>query len=324
MCLYPKLIKNPKYKGNKKNNYNPPELTDIRVGYVPVGCGKCIECRKQKARSWQVRLNEEIKHRNDGNMITLTFSEDALNNLKKNIINEEIDENEIATIAVRRFLERWRKTEKKSIKHWLITELGHTNTERIHLHGIIFTNKPELIEEKWQYGFITLGNGITNYVNERTINYIIKYVTKIDKDHKNFIPKILCSPGIGANYTKKTDAKNNKYNNEKTNETYRTRTGLKLNLPIYYRNKIYSEEEREKLWINKIEKKERWIMGEKIKIDTIEGEIEYQKTLEYYQQKNKRLGYGDRSKEWDIEQYKEQRKIINAPFNEKFKLKRQS
>ena len=48
MCLYPKPIENPKYRPNKKNNYNPPTCEDDRVLYVPVGCGNCIECRNQK------------------------------------------------------------------------------------------------------------------------------------------------------------------------------------------------------------------------------------------------------------------------------------
>ena len=50
MCLYPKLIKNPKYRPNKKNNYKAPICEDERVLYVPVGCGNCIECRNQKKR----------------------------------------------------------------------------------------------------------------------------------------------------------------------------------------------------------------------------------------------------------------------------------
>ena len=56
------MIKNPKYLPNKKNNNNPPEITDERVKWVPVGCGNCMECRKQKKREWQIRMNEEIKH----------------------------------------------------------------------------------------------------------------------------------------------------------------------------------------------------------------------------------------------------------------------
>ena len=48
MCLYPKLIKNKKYQKNKKNNGKIPECNDERVLYVPVACGKCIECMKAK------------------------------------------------------------------------------------------------------------------------------------------------------------------------------------------------------------------------------------------------------------------------------------
>ena len=33
------------------------------------------------------------------------------------------------------------KNKQKSVRHWLITELGHNGTENIHLHGIIWTNK---------------------------------------------------------------------------------------------------------------------------------------------------------------------------------------
>ena len=61
MCLYPRIIENRKYKPNKKNGGVVPECTDDRVKAVAVGCGQCIECRKQKAREWQVRINEEIR-----------------------------------------------------------------------------------------------------------------------------------------------------------------------------------------------------------------------------------------------------------------------
>jgi len=49
MCLYPKLIQNKKYTSNKKNSGIIPAIVDNRVLLVPVGCGKCMECRKQKA-----------------------------------------------------------------------------------------------------------------------------------------------------------------------------------------------------------------------------------------------------------------------------------
>ncbi len=296
MCLYPKLIINPKYKPNKKNGHNPPEPKDKRIMYVPIGCGKCIECRKQKARQWQVRLHEEIKTDTSGKFVTLTFSNESLEKLCTEL--EKKESNYIATIAVRRFLERWRKKYKKSIKHWLITELGHQGTERIHLHGIIFTNENnETIEEIWKYGQIWVGD----YVNSKTINYIIKYCTKIDIDHKGYEPTILCSAGIGRNYLKTFNAQQNKYLGKNTKDYYKLPNGAKTQQPIYYRNHIYTEEQREELWIHKLDKNERFVMGTKVSIAN--GEEEYLEMLKNAQETNKRLGYGDDSKEWSKKDY---------------------
>jgi len=334
MCLYPKLIKNRKYISNKKNGGKIPPVTDERVLYVPVGCQKCMECKKQKARNWQVRLQEEIRNNKTGKFITLTFSNESIKELTKTIkgINGYDLDNELATLATRRFLERYRKKYKKSIRHWLVTELGGNGTENIHLHGIMWPGKE--IKEKdekanenieiskiWKYGMITIGkrryhNGKelnkleTGYVNEKTINYIVKYVHKTDEKHKEYNSKILTSAGIGRNYTKRGDAEKNKYNETKTKETYTTRQGIKLPLPIYYRNQIYTDEEKEKLWLKKLDKEERYVCGEKV--DISKGEEDYYKKLEYYRKKNKRLGYGDDSKNWELKRYENARRNIKT------------
>ena len=251
MCLYPKLIKNRKYISNKKNGGNIPPLPiiiingkkykDTRVLEVPVGCGKCMECLKQKNREWAVRLQEEIRHDNTGKFITLTFSPEELEKLGKEIkATGYLRDNEIATLATRRFLERWRKDKKKSVKHWFVTELGQENTEHIHIHGIIWTNESEeYIKEKWKYGNIWIGK----YTNEKTVNYITKYINKIDPKHKEYKPKILTSQGIGKGYFKRTDWMKNRYK-QNTDERYTTKQGVKLALPIYYRNKIYEGQRR--------------------------------------------------------------------------------
>jgi len=331
MCLYPKLINNRKYVSNKKNGGIIPPVTDKRTLLVPVGCGKCIECKKQKSREWQVRLQEEIRHNGNGKFITLTFSNESIKELSKEIKNVSgynLD-NEIATLATRRFLERYRKKYKKSIRHWLVTELGGNGTENIHMHGIIFpkniNNETEIeeienISKIWGYGIITIGkrkfqNGkalnddTLGYVNERTINYIVKYVNKTDEKHKEYNSKILTSAGIGKNYIDRKDSKLNKYKGKETKETYTTRQGTKLAMPIYYRNKIYTEEEREKLWLQKLDQETRYICGEKISIE--QNEESYFKTLEYYRKINKRLGYGNDKKNWELKRYENQRRNIN-------------
>lgn len=323
MCLFPRLIKNPKYKPNKKNGGLVPPIYDKRVMAVPIGCGKCIECKKKKSREWNVRLNEDIRTNRNGKFITLTFSNESIKELDAEI-REEIKgydrDNAIATLAVRRFLERWRRKYKKSVRHWLVTELGGNGTENIHLHGIIWTDEIKSIGERWQYGFIKVGNAKidskgkrmdkndTGYIGEKSISYMTKYVLKMDVKHKEYNSIILCSKGIGKEYINRMDCKKNKYEKGKTDESYTTRTGTKLALPIYYRNKIYNDEEREKLWCEKLDKEERWILG--IKIDTSNNNKRYLKVLKTAREKNKRLGYGNNEKNWNIKRYENERREL--------------
>ena len=115
MCLYPRLIKNRKYIKNKKNGGNIPPVKDERVLKVPVGCGRCIECKKQKARNWQVRMQEDIRINKNGKFVTWSFSDielQKLDNEIKNLNGYERD-NEICRLAIRRYTERWRKKYKK-------------------------------------------------------------------------------------------------------------------------------------------------------------------------------------------------------------------
>jgi hypothetical protein len=329
MCLFGAIYPNNRYTPNKKNGGIIPPVYDDRILSVAIGCGNCIECRKQKARDWQVRLQEDIKTYTNGKMITLTFSNTAIQNIDKQIpttyqkynklkktyedyplIGYKRD-NAIAKYAVHHFRERWRKENKTSIRHWLITELGHRGTENIHMHGIVWTDEPYfIIRSKWAYGHIWPRPGQENktYVNEKTINYTIKYVHKIDWQHRYYKPAILTSPGIGANYIGTYNANRNKFNEEgDTIETYKTTSGHNIAMPTYWRNKIYNDDEREKLWLIMLDKNERWICGEKV--DITKGSEDYFNILKYHRERNKQLGYGDNKKEWSRIEEEEARRI---------------
>lgn len=300
MCLYPIFIKNRKYLPNKKNGGVIPKMSDYRTEYVPVGCGECIECRKQKARAWQVRLTQEIKDDSSAVFATLTFSEEELAKLHE---EAGTDVNAVAKLAVKRWRERVRKKAKVSPKHWFVTELGHEGTERLHLHGLVWQcrdiSAAETLERFWNYGITDSGK----YVNQRTINYIIKYCTKVDQDHKGYKSIVLCSPGIGKSYITSRDAQNNRYlADQQTKETYRLPNGSRINLPIYYRNGIYSEDEREKLWLEKLDKKERYVLGNAITIRTRKDFEKFKNMQQVAREKNARLGYGKR-KDYDEKFY---------------------
>ena len=115
----------------------------------------------------------------------------------------------------------------------------------------------------------------------------------------------MTSAGIGKQYTEnKHKTSKNKFKDDKTDETYKTRQRAKMNLPIYYRNKIYSEEEREKLWTNKLDKNERYVDGKKV--DVSKGMDEYYMALQVARNKNARLGYDNDEQNWSRKEYERQ------------------
>ena len=137
-------------------------------------------------------------------------------------------------------------------------------------------------------------------------------MTKPDLDNPEYKGIVLCSPGLGNNYINRQDAKRNKYKeykgeHDKTDETYRFRDGSLAALPKYYKEKLYSEEEREQLWIQKQEEGYKFIMGEKHKIENQKDEEEWEKIVQYYRVYCIRT-YKDNPKNW--QKQKDERRII--------------
>lgn len=271
-------------------------MWDKRLKFVPIGCGNCIECRKQKANEWRTRLLEEFKTHEKTYFVTLTINNDTFNEMKKQL---KTSNEEISKTLIRRWLERIRKETKKSVKHWLITELGEEN-ERLHFHGFIFDDNIKICIDKWQYGLTYIGE----YCTEKTINYCTKYVLKLNEKHPFYKPNIYCSKGIGRNFVD-TNKQYYTFKGKDTKEYYTLNDGRKCNLPIYYRNHFYTESEKTKLWQNKLNEKKIYVRGIKCDISTDEGINEYLTILRYQQEQNILLGYGSDINEWKNEKYKE-------------------
>lgn len=308
MCLYPRLIENKRYLPNKKNGGRPEAPADKRMRVVPIACGQCIECRKQKAREWQARLCEELRDDPGALFMTMTFSNESLRRFKDEYGIDEA--NETAAKAIELFQKRWYKQYKCSIKHWLVTELGHgtrgkpgtKSTERLHLHGFLWTDKEcAEIEKVWAYGWVDTGE----YVNEQSIGYCVKYVSKTDAAHPGFVSRVFASKGLGKGFLRRSDAIYNRFKGEDTREYYRTKSGLKIGIPTYWRNKLWTEEERGKLWIQKLDKNVRYVRGMKIDVSTPEGIHEYYEALAREQRINVELGYPKEA--WERKKYKNSR-----------------
>lgn len=285
MCLYPKLVPNRHFQANKKNGGFIPECRDERLRSVWAKCGWCIECRQQRAREWQVRLSIEIEKTSSARFMTMTYSPEALDKLER-ICPE--GPNEVARHSVRLFLRRWNRKYGCTVKHWLVTELGHEGTERLHLHGFLWTDLPcSEIEAIWSYGFVDTGE----YVNQTSVTYCVKYVSKIDEKHPEYISKVFASPGLGSIWIKTIDAQNNRFNGINTKEYFRLPNGQKINLPQYFKRKLYTDEQREDLWINKMNKGIQYVCGEQIDVSTTEGLIKLEQCREWHRKRSEKIGY---------------------------------
>ena len=95
-----------------------------------------------------------------------------------------------------------------------------------------------------------------------------KYMLKVDIKHPTFKQIVLASAGIGAGYLDRLDYLWQKQNYKNINvATYTFRNGTKMAMPKYYKNKIFTDKEREKMWINNLNRGLLWVFGEKVKAD---------------------------------------------------------
>lgn len=323
MCIQYRWMYNQKYNPNtKKNGGVAPPLNDKRQEYIKIPCKECYVCRRKKAREWQMRLSEDLKYNKNAKVIMLTFSTESLIKIKrklKGVTGYELD-NQICKWAVKHFRERWRKKYGRSIRHWFISELGHGKTEHVHMHGLVWMDDRYKIEndflnevEKiWQYGFVGKGRinwetkKFDNWIGPETANYFVKYVNKKDEKHKEYKQIILTSAGIGKKFLESKNANQNKYRGKETIQMYQIENGGVLPMPEYFRRKLYNDEEREKLTGYMLDENIIYIDGKKYRADI--GDDKISKMLVALREKNKRMGFGDGTKNWERKKLENERR----------------
>lgn len=137
-----------------------------------------------------------------------------------------------------------------TIKYYAVGEYGG-KTWRPHYHIILFNAKLELIQSAWKNGQVHYGT-----VTGASVGYTLKYISKPGKipQHKNDDRQkefTICSKKLGANYINRRFVEWHK--NDVENRHYLNLTdGKKAAMPRYYSDKLYTQEEKDRIVNNQV------------------------------------------------------------------------
>ena len=226
MCISPITLK-PQTVGWSPSQLNTLKTHGIATKPTVVPCGRCNECKARRVSGWSFRLQKEMENHHSAQFVTLTYDSPPIT--PKNFMN-------LHKPHLQHFFKYLRKDNQK-IKYYACGEYG-TNTFRPHYHIILFGTTPEMIEKHWHHGHVHFGT-----VTGASIGYTLKYISKPSRIPLHYnddrLPEFaLMSKKLGANYL--TPQMIKWHQSDLKNRCYATLYQIKMALPRYYKDKIYS------------------------------------------------------------------------------------
>lgn len=202
---------------------------------IIVPCGQCPICKKRRVSGWLLRLEEEDRHSFSSYFVTLTYDEENL----------PYTENKLPTLDhkhFQKFMKKLRKCQKQRLKYYMCGEYGSVN-ERPHYHLIIFNLlDTTCIKNSWNHGSIHIGQATS-----ASVTYTASYINKAGR-----VP-VCSADDRKAEYSTMSNElgrsfitpEMEKYYQKDPSKLYVIRKGgKKIPLPRYYRNLIFTEEQR--------------------------------------------------------------------------------
>jgi len=287
-----------------------PNPVFIKSNGIFVPCSRCLDCRKRRASSWGFRLNREGRAAKSAFFLTLTYDSDHIRFTQNGFMTLWKPDVVNWLKTIRKTCERQNLKEAKqnnvkndapSIKYYQVGEYGGKR-HRPHYHLIIFNVPLEILIGKkmadyalnnrdrclrgkmhfnskyWPHGTITVGT-----VSGASINYTLKYISKSKyrPQHKrdDRQPEFACmSKGIGLNYLTPQVIK---WHKDWGSERYYVtgEGGVKMALPRYYKNRIWTPEEREKIGLELMAMEEERTSKLSAKLQMAETELLRKKAL---------------------------------------------
>lgn len=250
------------------------------ITHINIPCGKCGRCIQRRKMEWGFRMQNELIHSKTAYFVTLTYAPEYVPYNKygqKTLIpTRKIDleikaqeegrkrktkkwKESCVDRSIQGFIKRVRQNQKRiykkditietitngldpsdKIKYYAAGEYGEERG-RPHYHLIMFNASRRAIEMSWQLGGIDL-----RPATHGEIAYTMKYLDKQIGQEKtwNKEPEFsTMSEGIGENYIKK----NKQWHKNNLHILYVcTSSGIRIPMPKWFREKMFTEDERKK------------------------------------------------------------------------------
>lgn len=195
-----------------------------------VPCGYCRHCLQLKRMDWCFRLSEEQRVSRSSYFLTLTYAEDPGDLVPKDLQD---------------WLKRLRRFQDGCydgllpVRYYNVGEYGE-RTGRAHYHSIIFNLIPDTVlalPRLWGHGHVHVGK-----VSEASIGYVTSYVINRFNSPGREPPFATMSkkPGLGNCYLTPSMVEFHRDGNV----DFVSRNGRKAHMARYYRDRIFSADQR--------------------------------------------------------------------------------
>jgi len=247
MCVTPLTLK------RNRDEWQTDKTSYSTVTRV-VPCGKCFQCLSRRRNGWSFRLHHQMNVSESACFMTLTYGDNGIFGE-----NPKQTKNGFDTLVkkdLQDFFKRLRKHENKrkngtTIKYYGVGEYG-TNNHRPHYHVILFNlsnytlTRSNMVAEKiWKKGFVDIAQ-----CSSASINYVVGYINqgawipKSDLDDR--APHFsMMSKGLGSSYL--TDRIIDMHY-DRMDASVMHPDGYRIPLPRYYKDKIFTVEEKAELY----------------------------------------------------------------------------
>lgn len=211
-------------------------------------CGKCYLCSQRKIAEWSFRLMQEDKVSTSAHFVTLTYGTKYVPISRAGFLT-------LNKKHLQNFFKRLRhNTGNTNIKYYAVGEYG-TDNFRPHYHALIFNLESEFdVSNAWTADKRSteipeaLGQCHFGTVTGASVGYTLKYISKRGRIplHRNDdrVPEFaLQSKRLGSSYIDEASIK--WHFSDLTNRMHiPIEGGKKISMPRYFKDKIYSKEQR--------------------------------------------------------------------------------